>query len=257
MRTLFIFTVFLVTFSSCQSQEKNASGFSIYRVGKIDSLDSFMRFTEVEKRTDSIYKETDRQLDSIWLSVEKQLPNKASDTARFLKDAVAEQINDFSSNRARLFVSGIRNHKVVKSDPMAAKGIPAVCKCYQEGDTISVEFAFGFGGGIAVRQQLVGSTFHTNISLITRHADIYKASLSDKTFKSELTFEPLKENMTLLTKPSMKIGEQLTGFVTVQSRPYFEDAGDGEADTVSTNVRYFFTCKTRKKPTAPNSGFMQ
>lgn len=216
-----------------------------------------MRFTEVEKRTNSLYMETDHQMDSIWLSLQKQLSNKASDTAKFLTDAFADQINDFSSNRARLFISGVQNGKVLKGDPMAAKGIPAVCKCYQEGDIISVEFAFGFGGGIAVRQQIVGSTFNTNISLITRHADIYKARLSDKVYKSELTLEPLTENMTLLTKPLMKVGEQLTGFATVQSRPYFENAGGGKADSVSTNVRYFFTCKTRKKLTGPNIGFMQ
>lgn len=216
-----------------------------------------MRLTRVEKQTDSLYKESDHELDSIRREYESVLPNKNSDTAKFLLGAFADQINDFSSNRARLFVSGIQNDKVIKGDPMAAKGIPAVCKCYQEGDTISVQFAFGFGGGIAVRQQLVGTTFHTNVTLITRHADIYKASLSDKAFKSELTLEPLTESLTLLTKPEMKAGEQLTGFVTVQSKPYFEIAGSGKADTVSTNVRYFFTCKTRKKPIAPNSGFMQ
>ena len=257
MRTLFIFTVFLFSISFCRSQSKNTVGFSSYRVGKIDSLEAFMRFTEVEKRTNSLYNETDQQLDSMWLSLEKQLQNKASDTARFLSDAFADQINDFSLNRARLFISAVRNGAIENGDPMAAKGIPAVCKCYQKEDTISVEFAFGFGGGIAVRQQILGSTFHTNVSVITRHANIYKASLSDKEFKSELTLEPVIENMTLSTKPSMKVGEQLTGFVTVQSKPYFENAGGGKADIVSINVRYFFTCKTRKKLTAPNSSFMQ
>jgi hypothetical protein len=257
MRILFITTVNLIAFSSCHGQSPKVGGFSNYQVGSIDSLDSFMRFTSVEKQTDSIYKEGDKQIDSLQREVESKITNKNSDTAKFLTYAFAGLINDFSSNRARLFISAVRNNEAEVGDPMAAEGLPAVCKCIQDKDSITVEFAFGFGGGIAVKQKMVGLTFRTNVTVVTRHADIYKASLSDKTFKSELTLEPMTENMTLLTRPSMQIGEQLTGFVTVQSRPYFVKASGGKIDTASTNVRYFFTCKTRKKPAAPNSGFMQ
>jgi hypothetical protein len=257
MRTLFTFTFYLLLFSSCRIQVPKVGGFSEYHIGKIDSLENFVKITTVEKRTDSLYNESDQQMDSIRRNVESKMTNKNSDSAKYLADAFANLINDFSSNRARIFISGVRNGKAENGDPMAGEGLPAVCKCFQNKDSITVEFAFGFAGGIAVRQQIVGSSFHTNVSVITRHADIYKANLSDKGFKSELVVVPLMENMTLLTKPSLQIGEQLTGFVTVQSKPYFEYSGQGKADTVYLKIRYFFTCKTRKKLAAPNSGFMQ
>ncbi len=257
MRTVFIFTFNLVLYSSCVSQLPKVGGYSFYHVGRIDNLESFIKFTSAELRTDSLYKNSDRKMDSISQGYEKKIANKNSDTAKFLTDAFASLRSDFSSNRARIFISGVRNGKAEKIDPVAAEGLPAVCNCYQDKDIISVEFAFGFFGGFAVRQQIVGSLFHTKVYVVTRHADIYKASLLDTAFRSELEIEPLKQNMTLLTKPSMNIGEQLTGFVTFQSKPYFENAGQGNVDSVSINVRYFFTCKTRQTLTAISRGFMK
>ena len=255
MKTPLIYILCLLNFSACLGQAPKTGPFRTYEVGRIDSLESFMNFTAAEKYTDSIYKIGDHQIDSIQSELEARIVNKNSDTAKFLADAFAGATNHFSSNRARIFINGVRNGKTEKGNPRVDAGLPAVCKCFQIEDSISVEFAFGFGGGIAVRQQIVGSLFHTNVSVITRHAEIYKARLSDKAFKSEVDLVPLAERMTLLNKPTMHLGEQLTGFVIIQSKPYFENAGERKADTVSMNLRYLFTCKTQKKLTAPKSGF--
>lgn len=183
------------------------------------------------------------------------MAGKGGDTAKLVAYLISTQINNFPTNRARIFAKSSRNGGVEKGDPKAAAGIPASCKCFQNKDTISVEFGFGFAGGMGFRQQIVGSSFRTKVALVTRHAKIYKAKLLDKEFESEIELMPLKETMTLLNKPTMLVGEQLTGFVTFQSKPFFERTGGNKADAVSVSINYFFTCKTLEKIELPDAGF--
>jgi hypothetical protein len=203
----------LVLFSCRTKQDDGHTANKTYQVGNIPGIDSFKIYTVLEKEMDSNSKKY----------------NQA----------------DFRTNRGRIFMNSYTNNKLIKGEFSSHESLPIPCECYTEKDTIYINMAIGFFGGIGYRIKVYKDNFESAFFDWTDDVKPYKANIDDTAFTSFVVAENKYQYLILDKKPNLQQGRQLTGFLTFTSKNYYEIQMNDHLDSSYVTGKLYFTCTAR------------
>ena len=242
-----IFSLAIIIFSfACSFSDKDVkientiNNDSIYNknfiIDSVPNLKKFLALNEEEKRIDSSSKSNEpfyKQLDSV-AKVDKTID---------LKDLMPYR--NFSTNRGRIYFSSFKEGSPNESDSsdLLTEGLPTLCVCIIQKDTIVVNIPFGLFGGGNFNLKITKSGFLSSYSQYIDNVKPFKTKVTDD-FSDNFTVDNKFQFLILNKKPSIKQEEQLTGYLTFTTNHYFEDKGD-KLDTNYIKGHLFFTCSTK------------
>lgn len=191
---LILYLFIIIWLTSCSGHHYNDSAYNTtYAVDKIPGIDSFQTLNSSEK------------------TMAQQL-SKGSDSGT----------SSFRNERARVFLQYYINGKISSQDPALRTGIPALCLCNVDKDTLTVINVVNFYAGIG-KIKIFDNQFESSYFLYTKLKNKFQSLILDK-------------------QPSFKRGQQISGYLTFTSSDFTRV---GNTDYV--RGRIYFTCKTKKK----------
>jgi hypothetical protein len=226
MRTPFVIFLFiaLVSIFSCQGQQDDGRTYNKeYVVGSIPLMNDFLTLTKVEKELDSLFNSDFKGI-------------SGSQKRRGLSTI------SFSNNRARIVLYETTNGKQQQKDPSIKKGMPTMCRCALNGDTLEINMAVGFFGGVGLKIKVYGKKFGSWFFQENDNVENLKTTLADTSFSSRVIIENNSQYLIFDRQPNFKPGQQITGYFTFTSEKYFEKKGQN-IDTISASGKIHFTCQ--------------
>ncbi len=193
-----------------------------YEIGPIPSLSDFRTLTRAEKEMNSLFK---------------------SD----VNDSVAQRhrslsANSFANNRARILLYEIKNGRQLQKDVSNKKGTSAMCVCALDADTMEINMALGFFGGVGVKIKVYENKFSSWTFQENDNVENLKTSLADTSFNVRVWVENKNQYLVFDRQPDFRVGQQVTGYFTYTSRQYFEK-NHQSIDTISISGKIHFTCQ--------------
>jgi hypothetical protein len=215
MRQIPLLFIAIILFPSCTSQHTNDNGYNdTFIIGQIPDLKSFETYNEFDKRIDSV------------------------------GNSLAGQ-GGFRKNRTRLFMQSFSNGKQSTQDSALYTGMPTLCYCSFDKDTLNVKVGIGFFGGMGFETKIFKNHFQSNYFLYIDDVKPYKYTLFDKDFTDNLYLKNKFQSLVLNEQPTFKAGQQLTGYLTFTSSKWYENSFGDNIDTNYIKGRLYFTCLTK------------
>lgn len=149
----------------------------------------------------------------------------------------------FKYNRGRIFMTNYENGKQKPAKKPFDSGAPVLCQCKLHHDSLTISMAAGFFGGFGFTINLNKDKFDLNYFEQT-DGDYFKSKLADTNFRRLVTVKSKFQTLLLDGKPTMKEGQQLTGFATYTSAKYYIKGIRDIPNTVQVSGKFYFTCKT-------------
>jgi hypothetical protein len=217
--SILILLTALVASISCKTGTKDDGKTynKTYSIGVIPNIDSFYTLKENEKRIDSMEFQFK---DVTW-------------------------VKEFRSNRGRVFAQTWENGKPAEQDESLSTGMPMPCRCYVSNDSIIIDMSIGFFGGASYEILVMKDSFQSQFVTYADNIKPYKSHRDDTAFSGEAVAKSKYQHLLLSEKPTFRPGQQLTGFLTFTTYPYYEEKF-GSLDSIYEAGRIFFTCATRK-----------
>lgn len=235
MRYALIIIVFFLPISlCCKGQVDNGDKYNRkYLVGEIENVKAFMQVNHAEESLASLFNSYDRSTDSL-----------------ITKDTTQELIkkNDFFNNRSRILLTEVVNgvESINDGDKIGKDGFSTLCDCSISMDTLLISSGFGFFGGVAIIVKVFANDFQTDFNEYTDDVKPYKLTLESE-FTDNITVESKYQYLKFDQQRGFKIGQQLTGFLTLTSKDFFEDDYGEKLDTKYVRVKMYFTCLTKQR----------
>jgi hypothetical protein len=210
---------------------------SIYEVGRIPGLDSFLVFNKMERRYDSVMRETRREFDSLYGDK---------------KDRNNEDLLSFDppfiTNRSRIYMDSDPTNRLFSGEDPSKPFSPS-CWCELSKDSLFISMGVGLFGGIGFNIRLLESRFDAGFYIYTDDVKPYKRHLSDKEFEESVAVDFIYQYLVVDQRPPFKHGQQLTGFLTYTSDKFWERDNDSQTVPDSTYVtgQIHFTCTINKR----------
>lgn len=214
--TILIVSAFL---AACNTAGKAVDG--EYVTGEIPDRKSFEKYTLKEVQMDSAF----NAYDKIGFGVPK----------------------DFRNNRARIFMDGYHNDEKQSANDEYPEGLPTPCDCFLHNDTLTVRMGIGFFGGTGFLIDLCGARYSSSFFVYTNDEKPYKSNLNDTCFYEYAIAKSKRQKLILNQRPEYRPGQQLTGFLDIESKPYYIDSGNNMPDSSYVAGKIYFTCRTRMK----------
>ena len=221
---------------NCIAQRDSGKIFEkTYHVGTIKNLQSFYIYNKTEKRLDSIYHASEIYADSMM----KALNIKPGGSTSLKKD--------FFNNRSRVFLNSFTDDKLDSNDFFRYKSLPMPCDCYVKNDTVFVDMVIGFLGGSGFNIKIFDKKFQSDFFDYSSDDKIYKLNQTDTAFTSIAIAASKYHSLILKVKPTFKLGQQITGFLTFTSDNWYERSVGDILDRKFVSGKLFFTCQTKFK----------
>jgi|GEM_PF-3573468 len=218
IKNFIVFSILIATWS-CKHKARVSSPYvynPIYDIGEIPKLNGFQTYNTYEKTFDSIM-------------AKEQSP-----------------LHDFFKyNRGRIFITNYENGKQKPVQKPFDLGDPVLCQCELHRDSLKISMATGFFGGFGFTINLNEDKFDLYYFEET-DGDYFKSKLTDTSFKRLVTVKSKFQSLLLDERPTMKEGQQLTGFATYTSAKYYTKGIRNMLDTAQVSGKFYFTCKTTK-----------
>lgn len=116
-----------------------------------------------------------------------------------------------------------------------------MCRCSVDSDTLEINMALGFFGGVGVNIKVYGKEYASWFFQENDNAENLKANLFDTTFSNHVIVENKGQYLVLDKQPDFKPGQQIAGYFTFTSADYFEKKNKN-IDTISASGKIHFTC---------------
>lgn len=226
-----LIAVFIVLMAcSCKGQPGKGGIYGTnYLIGQIPNKEAFLQLTEDEKNTEASFNSFDKAMDSLAQHDDK------------LKGIFLWQKRDFIKNRSIVFMQHYVNGKITKVD--STERLSALCECLVSLDSLFVTSDLGFE---RFKINVVENDFQSGYFLYTKVAKPYKLHINDN-FTYSLTVDNKYQSLTLDKKPSLKEGQQLTGYLEMTSDIYYENTDGDRPGTNYVKAKVYFTCTTKEK----------
>ena len=196
MRQALFFLVTLFLLASCSGRHPDDNRYNNnYRVGEIPDLASFQTLNEEDKRLDSLLQPGNGLIEG-----------------------------SFKNNRSRIFMQSFSNNKPSSQDSALYRGMPTPCYCSMEKDTLKIKVGIGFSGGMGTEIKIFQGHFQSNYFLYIDDVKPYKYKLSDKEFTDELYLKNKFQSLILNEQPTLKAGQQMTGYLTFTTPNWYENS---------------------------------
>lgn len=228
----FIAFYFLALFISCNGQVDIGDKFnSKFSVGQITALNNFFVLNNDEKYLDSINNSFDKSIDSLI---------KQDTIQTFIKK------KDFLNNRSRILLTEVANgiETIKDKDKIDKDGFSAQCDCGIFKDTLFINSGIGFFGGAGLSIKVFGNNFQSGFYEYIDDVKPYKLTLTSE-YTDDIFVESKYQYLQLDKQPNFKIGQQLTGYLTMTSKEFFENRFGEKLDTNYVKVIMRFTCLTK------------
>jgi hypothetical protein len=221
MRPPLLIAFFVFTcFTSCKGQVNLEKEYNKNFVIK-DFTNSkvFFTLTKNEKSLDSMFSRYDKRMDSLLLSIHDSLKHL------FTK-------NDFINNRSRILFTEISNGIESRKDieKIESDEIPSLCDCGLLKDTLFINSGVGFFGGAGLSIKIYNDEFKSSFYQYIDNVEPFKLSI----------------NSELDKQPDFKIGQHLTGLLTLTSNNFLVNRFGEKIDTNAVKVKMYFTCITKQ-----------
>lgn len=217
------------TVSSCQGQQKDDGRTynKEYVVGTIPLRNDFLALTKQEKELDSLFNSDFKEIGNS--QKHRNLPTIS-----------------FRNNRARILLYETTNGKQWQKDPSLKKGMSTMCRCAVDGDTMEINMAAGFFGGVGLKIKVYGKQFGSWFFQENDNVENLKTTLADTSFRSRVIVENKSQHLAFDRQPDFKPGQQITGYFTFTSDEYFEKNRQN-IDTLSASGKIHFTCQPMQR----------
>lgn len=151
----------------------------------------------------------------------------------------------FLNNRGRIFLTTFRNfeEEVTDESKMHEDGFPVRCNCDLVGDTLVISAGDGLFSGAGVVSRISRDRFNVSYMEYTTDKKPYVLT-KDAEFSSRVEPETRYQFLQLDKKPSFKVGQQLSGYITMTSSIFYKENFYQSLDTCYVNARLKFTCIT-------------
>ena len=226
---IFLYSLFIV---SCEGQKDNGKIYNEdFAVNKIPNLGGFTTLNETEKALESKFSARDKAIDG-------RLKN---DSTR-----LSDKKHDYINNRSRLlWLNSINGVEDKNKGGAVTDELPALCNCVVLNDTLFINSGFGFFDGAGVVVKANGTKFRSSIYEYTDGQKPYKLT-SKSEFTNYIVVNSRFQHLQFESKPDFKLGQQLTGYLTLTSNDYFSQVYENKLNTNAVKVRMKFTCLTKK-----------
>ncbi len=122
------------------------------------------------------------------------------------------------------------------------------CQCFLNHDMLFVQMAAGFFGGFGYSIKIDKNKFELVYFEEKAGGSFFKTDPNDTAFSDRAEVSSKYQTLILNQKPTMKPGQQLTGFATYTSVKYYVRKLRDKLDTTYVAGRFYFTCKTTVRP---------
>lgn len=150
----------------------------------------------------------------------------------------------FSTNRSRIMLNEKTNDQPVKA-PL--EKMPALCECYTDKDTLTIKTGIGFFGGFGFEIKVGAKGFRSAYFEYIDDVRPYKYSLADTATYSAISVSTQQQTLTLLNPPAFNPGQQVTGYFTFTTQPFYVKQNALETNKHQVLGHLYFTCKPRAK----------
>ena len=243
-----------IVFTNCKAQDGSTA---TYSVKAIPDIARFEKMTEREIRIDTMMDRHNRE--SLQQMVDgtafKEGVSEADKQQAIEHQKIISQ--RYKDNRSRYFLDLYINDKK-DAIHLAGDTLTSDCNCYLNGDTIKIKMGIWAFGGFAFSIHLTQNDFTSKYWEDTHERPIYKAALSDSVLVDNVLVENGEQALILDTKPTFKINQNITGYLTFKTKNYYRtsDHESGMAkdfynaksmDKLNMAGSLYFKCTIRKK----------
>ena len=257
----FTITSFIILCSIGINAQRDSKIVSPIKVGAIPGVELFRRLNIYDVMYDSLKKSMNQEFQTE--------AKKYSDSLQFLQKQVDSiYLVHFktpttmmrSLNRSRYELVNFQNGSLQQDiqDQETLRDIGTYCSCQLAKDTIKIVMGIDVMGGFIISLRVVGNYFSGNYYLDENRLKVLKLNIAD-TLVDVTTVPFAKQNLLLEKKIIWKAGQQLTGYLSFITKPYFrsaqynpglaqDDYSDKKMDTMITKARIHFTCNVYDNP---------
>lgn len=253
-RKAFLFILFFLPFFLFSQIEATDSIVVLtkFKIDKIPDAANFKKLNGFEQHRDSLYQEANRRSTK---SIRDGSAFIKGVSAKHKRLALAEQEYrnqlHYSENRSRYEFQVYKNGRLRDSEMSDSEDFGTECFCTIDKDnTITIKMGVWVFGGFEIGLSLRGDLFATQYWIDQHKSFVLKRNLAESLQDNIYPFIA-KDELILEKKPAYRVGEQITGYINFQTKPFYVAPNTEQEDHEREKnmkeeyhiVKAQFTCK--------------